>query len=280
MRAMDGRERSLRALRYLALALLGSAMVLPFGWTLAASLMRPEEIVRLPPPLWSSAPSLHAYWELGAVIALDRAYLNSLLVSTLTTAGVVLTSLTCGFAFAKYDFPGRDMLFGLMLVSTAIPFFVVLLPLFYLVRQLGWLDSYLGLILPAVVNGFAIFLMRQYIRQIPDELLDAARLDGASEPRLLLQLVLPLSAPVIVTIGAFSFVSSWNAFLWPLVVVQSPALHTVPLALNSLRGFSSTIDSLPLRLAGTALSTIPPLLLFLRFQRHFEHAYSIAGLEE
>ncbi len=266
-------------LKYLALVLLGAWMVLPFFWMISASLMTSQEIQRLPPPLLPTLPQFQNYAEVAKVVPMARAYANSLLVTILSVAGILFTSSLCGFAFAKYDFPGRNLLFLLILATMMIPFFVILIPVFYIVKQLGWINNYAGVVVPGMVSAYGIFLMRQFIQDIPDELLDAARIDGASEFRIYWQIILPLSGAALATLGSFNFVTIWNSFLWPLLILQSRDLWTVPLALNSLRTFGAEARVLNLQMAGTALSVIPALIGFLFMQRYFVRGISLTGLK-
>ncbi len=266
-------------LKYLFLALIGAWMLLPFFWMISASLMTAKEITRVPPPLLPSLPQWHNYIEVGYVTPMVRAYFNSLVVTVLTVLGLLFTSSLSGFAFAKYDFPGRDFFFMLVLASMMIPFFVIVIPVFYIIKQLGWINNYAGLIFPSIVSGYGIFLMRQFILDIPDELLDAARLDGASEFRIYWQLVIPLTGSALATLGSFNFVAIWNAFLWPLLVVQSRNMWTVPLALNSLRTYGNEAQLQHLQMAGTALSIIPALIGFVFLQRYFVKGITLSGLK-
>ena len=266
-------------LKYLALVLLGAWMVLPFFWMISASLMTSQEIQRLPTPLLPALPQFQNYAEVAKVVPMARAYANSLLVTILSVAGILFTSSLCGFAFAKYDFPGRNLLFLLILATMMIPFFVILIPVFYIVKQLGWINNYAGVVVPGMVSAYGIFLMRQFIQDIPDELLDAARIDGASEFRIYWQIILPLSGAALATLGSFNFVTIWNSFLWPLLILQSRDLWTVPLALNSLRTFGAEARVLNLQMAGTALSVIPALIGFLFMQRYFVRGISLTGLK-
>jgi len=266
-------------LKYLVLMAAGAWMLLPFFWMFSASLMTSQEVTRLPPPLLPAIPQWHNYIDVARVVPLVRSYFNSLLVTGLTVAGLLFTSSLCGFAFAKYDFPGRNVLFLLVLASMMIPFFVTLIPIFYIVKQLGWLNNYAGLILPGVVSAYGIFLMRQFMLDIPDELIDAARIDGASEFRIYWQIVLPLSGPALATLGSFNFISTWNSFLWPLLVVQSRELFTVPLALNSLRTYGMEAQFHHLQMAGTAVSVIPAMIVFIALQRYFVKGIALTGLK-
>jgi len=167
----------------------------------------------------------------------------------------------------------------MILATLMIPTFVTLIPVFYIVRQLGWIDSYAGLILPGISSAYGIFFMRQFIYSSPDELIDAARIDGAAELRIYWRIVLPLTKPALATLGTFVFIGSWNSFLWPLLVVNSRDLYTVPLGLNSLRTFAAEARSLHLLVSGTVLSVIPTLILFVFLQRYFIQGIALSGLK-
>ncbi|HEX9018759.1 MAG TPA: carbohydrate ABC transporter permease [Anaerolineaceae bacterium] len=268
-----------KVLTYAVLVLLGAWMLLPFFWMLSASLMTTQEIISTPPPLLPSNPQFHNYAEVSRVIPLARAYINSMVVTFFTVIGILFTSSIAGYAFAKYEFRGRDVMFSLVLATMMIPFFVILIPVFYIVRQFNGLDHYSGLILPGIVSAYGIFMMRQFIMGLPDDLLDAARIDGASEFRIYSQIILPLSGPALVTLGVFNLVGVWNAFLWPLLVAQSRDLMTVPLALNSLRTYGAEAKVLNLQMAGTVLGVIPTLILFVWLQRYFTRGIALTGLK-
>jgi multiple sugar transport system permease protein len=267
------------ALKYVALVLISCVMLLPFYWMLAASLMSTPEIIRTPPPLLPAEPQWHNYVDVVQAVNIGRAYINSIIVSALTVLGILFTSSLCGFAFAKYRFPLKNVLFTIILASMMIPFFVILIPVFYIVKQLGWLNNYAGLVLPGIVSAYGVFMLRQFVEGIPDELLDAARIDGASEFRIYWQVIVPLSGPALATLGVFSLVGVWNSFLWPLLVVQDPVLHTVPLALNNLRTYGAEERSLNLRMAGTVLSVIPTVIVFVWLQRFFRRGIALTGLK-
>jgi multiple sugar transport system permease protein len=261
--------------------LIGGAtiMILPFFWMVNASLMSPGEI-QAQPPVWLPAePRFHTYERLMDVMPMGRLYLNSFIITVSTVFGVLLTSSLAGFAFAKYEFPGKEILFYCILATMMIPFFVTLIPVFYIIRQLGWIDTYQGVVVPGMISAYGIFLMRQFIYGVPDELLDAARIDGASEPRIYLTIIIPLTKPALATLGTFAFISSWNNFLWPLLVLNSRDLYTVPLGLNSLRTFAAEARNLDLLMAGTTLSVLPTLILFIFLQRYFIRGIALTGLK-
>jgi multiple sugar transport system permease protein len=160
-----------------------------------------------------------------------------------------------------------------------VPFFVTLIPVFFIVRQLGWINTYQGLIVPGIISAYGIFLMRQFISTLPDELLDAARIDGASEPRIFASILLPLVTPALATLGTFTFIGSWNSFLWPLLIATDRDLHTLPLGLNALRTFAAEARNLDLLMAGTTLSVLPALILFIFLQRYFVRGIALTGVK-
>jgi multiple sugar transport system permease protein len=278
---MTGENRILSAtgtgLRYVILAAGAFIMVFPFLWMINASLMTAGEI-QLRPPVWlPSEPQFSNYTDLLAALPIARLYFNSLFTSGVIVLGVLFTSSIAGFAFAKYRFPGRELLFYLILATMMIPFFVTLIPVFFIVRQLGWIDSYQGLIIPGLTSAYGIFLMRQFMFTVPDELIDAARIDGASEPIIYWRIVMPLIKPALATLGTFTFIGSWNNFLWPLLVVNNRELMTLPLGINSLRSLYS--DNTNLLMAGTAVSVIPMLAVFIFLQRYFIQGIALTGLK-
>ena len=266
-------------LKYSVLIVLSLWMLLPFYWMISASLMTSQEIIQMPPPLVPAEPQWGNYERVTEVADLGRAYFNSLIVTGLTVLGILFTSSLAGFAFAKYQFPARDVLFAMILATMMIPFFVILIPVFYVVRVFGWTDNYAGLIMPGLVSAYGIFMMRQFILSLPDELLDAARIDGANEFRIYWQIVLPLTGPALATLAVFNMISVWNSFLWPLLVAQSPELYTVPLALNNLRTFGMEAQVLNLQMAGTVASVIPTLVVFVFLQRYFTQGIALTGLK-
>jgi multiple sugar transport system permease protein len=270
---------AMTTLKYLFLAVGAAAMLLPFVWMILSSLMTPDEIISRPLTWFPSNPSLDAFRGLGDAIPLGRMYLNSILVTTLTTLGILLTSSLAGYGFAKFHFPGRDALFMIVLATMMIPFFVVLIPVFYLISKFGWINSYQGLIVPNIATAFGIFLMRQYMLSLPDEVLDAARVDGASEFEIYWRMVLPLCTPVIGALAILAFVYQWNNFLWPLVVARSDSMWTVPVGLNSLRVYASSADVINMQMAGATLAIVPVVAVFLVLQRYFVRGIAMTGVK-
>jgi multiple sugar transport system permease protein len=250
--------------------LLGAGALLalfPLLWMLSVSFMHPGEASAFPPPLLPAAPTLANYHELFARAGMGRHLVNSLLIAGATTALSLLFNLSAGYAFAKLRFAGREPLFRVLLGALVIPAQVAMIPLFLLMKWLGLVNSYGGVIVPALASVFGIFLVRQYARSIPDELLEAARIDGAGEARIFATIVLPLLRPIVVTLAIFTFLASWNDFMWPLIVLSDQAWQTAPVALAGLS--REHVQDNELMMAGSVVTTLPVLLLFLALQRHY-----------
>lgn len=270
----------LRLLLVYSLLTVGAVvMLLPFAWMVSASLMTPREVMARPLVWVPSVPQVGNFGALLQAVPFGWAYLNSLVVTLTVMAGILLTSSLSGYGFAKFQFPGRDVLFLVVLATLMIPPFLILIPVFYLVRQLGWVDTYPGLIVPNLVTAFGIFLLRQYMLSLPDELLDAARIDGAPEFTIYWRIVLPLVGPALGALAILAFVYHWNSFLWPLIVVRSPGMMTVPLALNSLRIYASSPEVINLQMAGATAAILPVLLVFALLQRWFVQGIALTGLK-
>ncbi|KJS63010.1 carbohydrate ABC transporter permease [Streptomyces rubellomurinus] len=250
------------------LAAVTGLSIAPFTWMLLSTTRKDTEIFDWPPspvPGDSLGDNLH---RLDRRIGLLRVLGNSLLVAGVQTVGALVVALLAGYAFAKFRFRGRTLLFGVLLSTLVVPEQVMLVPLFKMMMNFGLLDTYQALILPGLCVPFAIFLMRQSLSGLPDELLDAARVDGAGEFRVLWSVVVPVMRPVLAALAIFLFLGSWNQFVWPLVALRSPEMHTLPVALATLQGNQNTTDYGAI-LAGTALSTLPMMVLFLVLQRQF-----------
>ena len=208
-----------------------------------------------------------------------RSLLNSLIISGGCTIAVLVTSILAGYVFAKHHFRGRDLLFWGIVLTMFLPPVVTLVPLYYLVRTMGLDDSYLGVMLPWLANAFGIFLMRQFIMDVPDELIDAARIDGASEWRVVWGFIVPLIRPAVVTLGVFMFVYTWNNFIWPLSVLKSQALYPVVLTLNRLMSYTMSFSYQNVVLAGALVASIPTLIVFFFAQRVFVEGIANTGIK-
>jgi multiple sugar transport system permease protein len=261
-----------------ALALLALATLAPLLWMVSASFMPTGEATRLPLRLVPSAPTLEHYRELFSRLDLGRAFANSLLLSSAITAISLIANSLAGYAFAKLRFRGRDRLFGLLLATLVVPPQVGVLPLFLELRALGLVNSFSGVLVAAIATVFGIFLVRQFALALPDDLLDAARVDGASEWRIYWTVVLPLLRPVLVTLGAFTFLSAWNDFMWPLIVLTDQAKHTLPVALANLAG--EHVQDVELMMAGALLTVLPVIALFLAVQKHYVQGILLGSVKE
>jgi multiple sugar transport system permease protein len=262
---------------YLGLFLGGLVMLLPFYWTLITSVKIPAETITFP-IIWIPSEITFSHFANAWKANFPIYYRNSTVVALAVLAGNVLTSALAGFIFAKYQFPGKNALFLLVLATMMVPFAVVLIPLYFVVVQFLHLkDTLWAMILPALVSPFGIFLMRQFIESIPDELIDAMRIDGASDMRIFAQLVLPLCKPALAALAIFHFIWIWNDFLWPLIVTDSDKSRTLPVgvvlfALPRWQQFNLVV-------AASVLVLLPMLVFYLIFQRQFVEGVVLTGLK-
>ena len=241
--------------------------VFPLLWMLSVSFMRPGEASALPPPLLPAQATLANYRELFERAGMGRYLLNSLAISSAITLLSLAFNLMAGYAFAKLRFRGRERLFQALLGGLVIPAQVAMLPLFLLLKYLGLVNSYAAVVMPAMATIFGIFLVRQYARGIPDDLLEAARIDGAGELRIFVQIVLPLLKPIMVTLAIFTFLTAWNDFMWPLIALTGQEHYTLPIALASLS--REHVQDSELMMAGSVVTVLPVLVLFLALQRYY-----------
>jgi multiple sugar transport system permease protein len=264
---LDTRAWSSRAIVNGLLVLGGLAVVFPLAWMLAVSFMAPGEASHFPPPLLPKQATLANYRTLFADAGIGRYFLNSVLLSCGATALSLLFNVGAGYAFAKLQFRGRERLFRMLLGALVIPGQVAMLPLFLMLKQIGLVNSFIGVLIPSAASIFGIFLVRQYALSIPDALLEAARMDGAGELRIFRAIVLPLLGPILVTLALFSFLGCWNDFMWPLIVLTEKDLYTLPVAIASLSG--EHVQDTELMMAGSVLTIVPVLLIFLGLQRYY-----------
>jgi multiple sugar transport system permease protein len=250
-------------------ALVGAALVavFPLVWMISVSLMAPGEASTSPPPLVPASPSLASYRELFARRDIARNLVNSLGVATAATLLSLAFNVTAGYAFAKLRFAGRDLVWKLLLGVMLIPAQVAMIPLFLMLKQVGLVNTYAGVVIPSIANVFGIFLVRQYALGLPDELLEAARIDGAGELRIFWSIVLPVLRPVLVTLAIFAFLGAWNDFLWPLIILADDARQTLPVALAALAREHAGDNEL--MMAGSVVTVLPVLAVFLALQRYY-----------
>ncbi|MBV9787478.1 MAG: carbohydrate ABC transporter permease [Chloroflexi bacterium] len=250
----------------------------PMYWLFVTALTPTRETIKVPPDLIPINGSLENFQRL---FSQARNYwrwgLNSLIVALSVTLFHIFFDTLAGYAFAKKQFPGKNIMFWIILSTLMIPAHVTLVPLYIVTRQLGLIDSLWALILPGTADVFGIFLMRQYIQTLPSELEEAARIDGSSEPGVFWHVILPLSKPALGALAIFTFVRVWNSFLWPLIVLQKSINYTLPVGVSSLQGEFST--DYGLIFAGAALAALPMIVFFLVFQRYFLEGVRMGALK-
>ncbi len=246
---------------------LGAVSLMPLLWMLSVSFMPPGSADTLPPPLLPANATLENYRQLFAYAGMARYLVNSFLVAAGATLVSLAFNVMAGYAFAKLRFPGRERIFRGLIGALVIPSQVAMLPLFLMLKQLGLVNTYAGVIVPMLASVFGIFLVRQYALTVPDEVLEAARIDGAGELRIFARIVLPLLKPIAVTLAVFTFLASWNDFLWPLIVLTGQEHYTLPVALAAFSREHAQ-DS-ELMMAGSVVTVMPVLLLFLAMQRYY-----------
>ena len=262
-----------------ALLVAGAAlMLLPFVYMVGTSLKPPPEVIAWPPTLFPQHATLENYTGLTATAPFPRFFLNSMILSTISMLGILATSTLAGFIFAKYSFPGRNVLFVIILATAMVPFETYLIPLYFIIRQFRLINTYAGMVGPYLVMSFGIFLMRQSIgSSIPDELLDAGRIDGCSEWRLFGQIVVPLSKSAIGALGIFAFMQAWMAFIWPLILATTRDMYTMEVGLSAFQQ-RFTIDYGSIT-AGSTISILPVFIVFLLLRRNIVAGITLTGLK-
>lgn len=252
---------------YAALVVGAVVTITPLLWMVSASFMPTGQANDYPPSLIPHQATLVHYRDLFTRLDVLTYLFNSTLLAVSVTAVSLLFNSMAGYAFAKLRFRGRDRLFRWLLGALVIPVQVAMLPLFLMMKEMGMINTYWGVIVPAMASIFGIFLIRQYALSVPDELLDAARIDGAGEFRIYWSVVLPLLTPILVTLAIFTFMAVWNDFMWPLIVLTDDDLYTLPVALASLVGEHA--QDTELMMAGSVVTVLPVLILFLVLQRYY-----------
>ena len=266
-----------RAPLYLALTGVAALMLFPFGWMIATSLTSDSQLFVTPPQLIPAPLVPDNYVRVAEAFPIGRFLVNSLLVAGISTSLQVGTSAMAAYAFARLRFRGRDVLFLLYLATLMVPLQVIIVPLFIEMRLLGLVNSYPGLILPAIASAFGTFLLRQAFLSLPRELDEAAFIDGASHWTVFRRIVLPLAGPALATFGIFAFMASWNSFLWPLVVTSSQDLFTLPVGLSNLHGRYETAWNLVM--AGSTISVIPIVAVYVIAQKHVIRGVALSGIK-
>jgi len=271
------RQHTYRLLLYLLLFVSCAIMLLPFFWMVTTSFKLESEVLRMPPQWFPKDWLWRNYIKAWNVAPFGRYFFNSFFMSITTTIGEVVTTILAAYAFAKMRFFGKNVLFAILLATLMIPGQMLLIPNYVTIVRLGWFNRYEALIIPWLASVFGIFLLRQFFRSIPDELQDAARIDGCSRLRFLWQIVVPLSKPAIMTVALLKFLGSWNAFLWVLIMTNSDKMRTVPVGLTL---FSSEVGTAYEQLmAASVLAIIPVLILFFFTQKQFIQGVARTGIK-
>lgn len=265
------------SISYTLLIAFSIIMIMPFVWMILSTFKDQSELMRFPPKFLPDRFTLKNYAEVFSSVPFLRYYLNSILITTVAVTLTLLTSSLAGFAFAKYKFKGRNSIFKTLLGAMMIPFPVTIIPLYIMIYNLGLVDTYLALIVTGSVSIFGIFLMRQFIVTIPDDLIDAARIDGCSEFQIFRIIVIPNIRAPLSALAIFSFMATWNAFLWPLLVVNNDEHRTVQLGVQYFTQRYG--DLMHLQITAAAMAVIPIVVLYLILQKQFIEGITMTGLK-
>lgn len=267
-----------RGVLYVVLTIALLAVITPFVWMILGSFKTEGELRQVPPTWWPHTATLDNYTQLFSRMNFSQYFTNSIIVAVCVTLGNLVFCSMLGYALAMLEFPGKKILFGLVMGTLMIPGVVTFVPLFVLVANAHLVNSLPGLILPFLVSPFGVFLMRQFISDLPKDLLDAGRVDGAGELRIFWRIILPLCGPALATLGILTFLGSWNSFLWPLVVATTEDHYTLPVAL-ALYSTGQNQMHYGLLLAGATVVVMPILIVFLVFQKRFIEGIATTGIK-
>ena len=271
----------IRILGFATLCALALMMMTPFLWMLLTSLKTQQEAFQYPPSFLPKTPQWRNYAQLFTQVPFARYFVNTTIVTLAVVAGQVLISSLAAYAFARLKFMGRDTIFLFYLATMMVPFQITLIPLYLLVFQLGWVNTYWGLIAPGLSSAYGIFLLRQAFLTLPEELSDAARIDGASEFGIYWRIFLPLNGPALATLGVFAFLGTWTDLLWPLLIVRDERLRTLELGLAY---FNSAVPQFvqpnwPLLMAAAVVVMLPIIVVYLFTQRYFVEGIAVSGVK-
>ncbi|WP_420850673.1 carbohydrate ABC transporter permease [Paenibacillus lutrae] len=258
------------------LTLGGILFLIPFVWMILSAFKPESEVLRIPPTLLPETFTIDNFKNLFANMNFGVYLKNTLIIVLFSFLGLFLNAMA-GFGFAKYKFKGRDKLFYLVLATMMIPGQVTMIPVYLILNSMELTNTLIGIVLPGLVGAFGIFLFRQFMSAIPDELLEATRLDGASEFRTFLQIVLPISKPILSVQAILTFIAGWNSFLWPLIIANDEKLYTLSVGLSLLKGQYSS--NFALQMAGSSFMVVPILIIFAIFQKYIIDNYSISGMK-
>ncbi len=270
-------KKIIKNLPYLLLTGVSMAMILPFYCSMKTSIQILLVLISYPPTWIPKAPTLRNYLKLFEKLPVARLYFNSLFLSITITVLVLFTSSLIGYVFAKFYFPGRNIIFIMILGTMMIPFYITMIPLYILMVHLKWVDTYQAIVAPAICSSFGIFLMRQWMHSIPNDILDAARIDGCREFSIFRKIILPLSKPALSALGIFQFIGNWNNFLWPLIILNSQELWTLPVGLATFQ--QQWWTDYALTMAGAAISVVPLIIVFILLQKRITKGIVLTGMK-
>ena len=275
VRRQDRRRKIAQIALTIILLIGGLAMIFPFVWMVVSSLKRAQDIYTL--SLIPPSPTLDNYREVIQKTSYVRWFGNSILVATITTLSVAFFDSLAGYTLAKFRFPGATVIFLVILSTLMVPTEMLVIPWYMMSIEFHWTDSYWGIMFPGVMSAFGVFLMRQFFMGVPNELIDAARLDGFSEFRIFWKIALPLVKPAVAALCIFTFLGNWNAYIWPLIVTRSETMRTLPVGIAFFS--SEAQSSFHLIMAAASLATVPVIIIFLIFQRQIIKGIALAGLK-
>lgn len=261
------------------LIILAVLFIFPSYWMVLGSFTDQVRALNIPPDFWPTKWNMSSYVGLFSEFPIFRWFLNSMIVAVSAMVIGVGTSCLAGYAFAKKQFVGKELLFWLLMSTLMIPFYSIVVPLFITMRDLGLVNTYPGIFLPLTCNAAYIFLARQYISTLPSELLDAARIDGCSELGVFIRVVMPLSKPLIATLGILTFIYAWKSFMWPMVVAGSSMMRTLPVAIAIAVSYPQGKIDYGLAMAGATVVALPVLAVFILFQKYFVKGITMGGLK-
>lgn len=272
---MTKSDRIVKAVAYTVLTALAIVMIFPFVWMVLSSLKPFREIYR--PYFFPKNPTLDNYRQILGSSLFPRWFTNSVIVAIATTASVLFFDSLVGYTLAKFRFPGRNIIFVFILSTLMIPTEMLIIPWYVMSSKFGWIDTYWGIMFPGMITAFGIFLMKQFMETIPDDLIDAARIDGVSEFGIFWRIALPLVRPALASLAILNFIGNWNAFLWPLIVSSKPQMYTLPVGLSYFS--SENLMRWELIMTGATISTLPLIVVFLIFQRQIIRGIMLSGLK-
>lgn len=270
----------LKILFYIVLIIGALSMIVPFLFMLTLSVSGEEQIFSYPPKFIPDKLTFENYINLFQTLPLKKYFLNSFIIASITTIGQVFISAMAGYAFARLDFRFKEPLFIIILITMMIPPQVNIIPLFFVMRELSWTDTYQAMILPGMFGGFGVFMMRQYFKMLPKELEDSAKIDGCGTFGIFFKTALPLAAPAVMSLGIFTFITSWNAFMWPLIVTVSDSMRTLPVGLAYLKSGYREVLMWGELCAYCVICCLPVIILFLFGRKYFINDIMSGGVKE